>query len=297
MTDRLNDTTMLKRRRPWTLSLLILAPWPGLAQAEAVPASTEIRLSTIEYPPLFQSTQIPGKGYGIASDLTQAAFEAVNISVKFDYIPMARTVDSVINQRHPANLGSINWFIKDRKEKSVKVVNLFNIGFKLFYKKVRFPKGLDYDRLSDLKTLQIGNVRGSSTTPVVNKAGLNIRWISTLEQNFKMLNADRIDLAVGGETAGWTLIKSLYPDTSYQFAAAEKPIHQVPIGLVFHRSERNLIERFNQGIDIILQNGTYMDIVQRYYGDKARDEHFLTQNIRERQSLLNVEPGPMLSNH
>ncbi len=284
---------MLNQRYPWVLSLMILASWPELTQAEATSAGSEVRLSTIEYPPLFQSTRIPGKGYGVASDLTQAAFEAVNIRVKFDYIPMARAVDSVIAEHHPANLGSINWFIKDRKDQSVKVVNLFNIGFKLFYKKVRFPKGLDYERLSDLKTLQIGNVRGSSTTPVVNKAGLNIRWISTLEQNFKMLNADRIDLAVSGETAGWTLIKSLYPDTSYQFEAAKKPIHQVPIGLVFHRSERNLIERFSQGIDIILQNGTYMKIVHRYYGDEVLDEHFLTQNIRERQSLLNEEPNPL----
>lgn len=288
---------MLKRRQPWALSLLILASWPGLALAQTEPASADVRLSTIEYPPLFQSTKIPGKGYGVASDLTQAAFDAVNVSVKFDYIPMARAVGSVITERHPANLGSINWFIKDRKDKSVKVVNLFNIGFKLFYKKVRFPKGLDYNRLSELKELQIGNVRGSSTTPVVNKAGLNIRWLSTLEQNFKMLNADRIDLAVGGETAGWTLIKSLYPNTSYQFAAAEKPIHQVPIGLVFHRNQQHLINQFNEGIDIILQNGTYMKIVQRYYDEKMLDEHFLTQNIRERQSLLNGEPNPLWSNH
>lgn len=278
---------MVALRQIRVLSLLLIATWPLFAPARTT--NTEIYISTIEYPPLFQSAKIPGMGYGVASDLTQAAFEAVNINVKFVHLPMSRAVVSVSSQQYPANLGSINWFIKDGKEESVEVVNLFNIAFLLYYKKEKFPDGVHFKELSELKNLHIGNVRGSSTTPVVTQAGLNIHWFRTLEQNFRVLNAGRIDLAIGGESAGWTLIKSLYPDTHQQFATAENSIHQVPIGLVFHRSQQQLIEKFKLGIDVILQNGTYMDIAKRYYGNKALDEHFLTRNIHKRQKMLSEE--------
>lgn len=241
----------------------------------------QIRISTIEYPPLFQSTHLPGKGYGVASDLTVAAFNAVNAEVKFDYIPMIRSVSSVIARRHPASLGSINWFIKDQKEHAVEVVNLFNISFKLFYKKSRFPSGMSYQQLSELKPFSIGNVRGSSTTPVVNRARLNIRWISALEQNFRMLNADRIDFAIGGETAGWTLIQTLFPGEESQFAVVDKAIHTVPIGLVFHKDEQVLIQKFRQGIHRIIKDGSYFRILERYYKKEQITSSLLTTNIIE----------------
>lgn len=252
-------------------------------------ANSTIRISTIEYPPLFQSEKIPGKGYGVASDLTEAAFKAVGLPIQFDYIPMIRSVESVIAGRHPANLGSINWFIKDKTDHLVETVDLFNIHFMLFYKKSRFEQDITYQNLSELKTYNIGNVRGSSTTPVVTDANLNIHWVSKLELNFKMLNADRIDLAIGGETAGWALIGKLFPEDIPQFATVKKPILTVPIGLVFHKEQTGLIEQFNQGLDIILANGTYFQILERYYAKEQITENLLTDNIVQKAKALGVK--------
>ncbi|MBB1488468.1 substrate-binding periplasmic protein [Oceanospirillum sediminis] len=254
-------------------------------QTEAQDLYSRIRISTIEYPPLFQSAYLPDKGYGVASDLTIAAFQAVNVDVKFDYIPMIRSVNSVVTRRHPASLGSINWFIKDQKEHAVEAVNLFNISFKLFYKKARFPSGMSYQKLSELKPFSIGNVRGSSTTPVVNRAHLNIRWTSALEQNFRMLNADRIDFAIGGETAGWTLIQTLFPGEEGQFAVIDEAIHTVPIGLVFHKDEQGLIQKFRQGIHRIIKDGSYLRILARYYRKEQITSSLLTPNI-----IKNIQP-------
>lgn len=270
-------------------SIALFTILPSIAaepNKKASDTDRSIRISTIEYPPLFQSQEIPGKGYGVASDLTVAAFKAVNIKVTFDYIPMARSVISVVTKRHPANLGSINWFIKDQKQQHVDVVNLFNINFMLFYRKNRFPSGISYEHLSELQDFSIGNVRGSSTTPIVNNANLNLRWITALEQNFKMLNANRIDLAIGGETAGWALIKSLYPNTVDNFAVVKKPVHRVPIGLVFHKEQKLLSEQFNKGIDTILKNGTYFQILERYYGKEHISRGLLTKNIIEKQIVI-----------
>ncbi|OPX54623.1 extracellular solute-binding protein, family 3 [Oceanospirillum multiglobuliferum] len=252
-------------------------------------ANSAIRLSTIEYPPLFQSEKIPGKGYGVASDLTEAAFKAAGVTIEFDYIPMIRSVESVVTERHPANLGSINWFIKDKADDLVEVVNLFNIHFMLFYKKSTFKKDIAYQALSELQIYNIGNVRGSSTTPVVTDAGLNIQWVSKLELNFRMLNADRIDFAIGGETAGWALIGKLFPDSVNKFTTVKKPILTVPIGLVFHKNQTGLIEKFNQGLDTILANGTYYEILERYYSKAQIAENLLTDNIANKAKALGVK--------
>lgn len=245
-------------------------------------ASEKVTLSTIEYPPLFQSKVIPGKGYGIASDLTIEAFKAVDIDAKFDFIPMVRCVESVTLKKYPANLGSINWFTKDKKENLAVVVDLFYINFMLFHKKKRFPEGITYENLSELKKYNIGNVRGSSTTPVVEKAALNIEWVSKLELNFKKLYADRLDFAISGGISGWALIRELHPDSVNDFTTVKKPILKVPIGLVFHKDQGNLIKKFKKGIDTILENGKYYEILERYYGkDQVSDEIF-TSNIKDK---------------
>ena len=45
----------------------------------AEPASDKIRISTIEYPSLFQSQPQPGLGHGAAQDITTAAFKAAGL--------------------------------------------------------------------------------------------------------------------------------------------------------------------------------------------------------------------------
>lgn len=245
-------------------------------------AFEKVKLSTIEYPPLFQSKFIPGKGYGIASDLTIEAFKAVGIDVNFKFIPMARCVQSVTLKKNPANLGSINWFMKDKKEDLVDVVNLFYINFMLFHKKKRFPEGISYENLSELKKYIIGNVRGSSTTPVVEKAALNIEWVSKLELNFKKLHAERLDFAIGGGISGWTMIREMFPESVNDFTTVAKSILKVPIGLVFHRDQIRLINKFKEGITIILENGMYYKILEKYYGIDQVSEEILTPDVKDK---------------
>ncbi len=232
----------------------------------AEPASDKIRISTIEYPSLFQSQPQPGLGHGAAQDITTAAFKAAGLDADYAYQPMIRAVESVVEKRFPANLGSINWFIKDNKQDQVETVDLLYINFRLFYLKSRFNPDSPEPAAEELKNYRIGNVRGSSTTPVVHSLGIKPDWISTLELNFRKLDAGRIDFAIAGEKAGWTLINQLFLDAD-AFATLSEPIHVVPISLVFHKTERNLKDRFEKGLCHIIKDGSYLEIMQRYYTD------------------------------
>lgn len=246
-------------------------------------ASEKIKISTIEYPPLAIPNFVPGLGYGISCDLIIEAFKAVNTDVTFVFLPMIRGVWSVTEAKiYPANLGSINWFINDNKEHLVKTFDLIAFNFLFFYKKVRFPKGLSYKSLSELQQYKIGNVRGSSTTPLMEKANIRVDWSSNLEQNLRKLNKNRFDLAVSGDISGWNLIKDIFPDEVNDFATTQNPLLTIPSSLVFHRDETQLILEFTKGLNIILENGTYYEILKRYYGKDQITDKILPPYIKER---------------
>ncbi len=232
--------------------------------ASALPGIRSVNISTIEYPSLFQSEPQYGLGHGAAQDITTEAFKAAGISVRYSYQPMIRSVESVIEKRFPANLGSINWFINDGKQNEVHNVDLLNINFKLFYLKSRFPNREELPVFEALRDYRVGNVRGSSTTPVVESLGIEADWVSSLELNLRKLEAGRLDFAIAGEKAGWTLANRIFLHPE-QFATIDKPIHVVPISLVFHKDSDLLRKKFETGFCTLIKEGRYLKIMQRYY--------------------------------
>ena len=235
----------------------------------------KIEISTINYPPLFQSEAYPGGGHGISCDITVAAFKEVGVEVEYKFIPLARCVYSIVKKQNPANLGTINWFQKENKLDLVQGVNLFTAKILFFYKKKKYPQGTTYDDLSDMKKYKIGNIRGSATTPLVEKAGLNIDWANDLEQNIKKLNGNRFDFAIAVDSAGWAMIETLFPDKLDEFGTIDKPILTLPISLIFHKDQSELLTQYKTGLEKIVKNGNFIKIMEKYYGkDRVSDDIF-----------------------
>ncbi|MBN2429223.1 MAG: transporter substrate-binding domain-containing protein [Deltaproteobacteria bacterium] len=242
-------------------------------------ASEPIKVSSTVYPSFSQPNVIPGRGNGVLYDLTVEAFKAADSEVKIDFVPMARIVWSVVEKKHHATLGVIEWFAKDQKDHLVETVELINANIVFFFKRERFPDGLSYEKLSDLKKYKIGSLIGSSTLPLFEKAGINAELVAELEQNFKKLNLGRIDLTVAIDLTGWNIIKDLFPDSANNFSTVKKPLIQLKTGLIFHKEQHDSLQTFKKGLDIILKNGTYHEIVERYYGKERAFDDVLPQAI------------------
>ena len=239
-------------------------------------------LSTIEYPPLFQEKEIPGKGFGIALDLTTEAFKAVGKEVKYKIIPMKRCI--LMEKKYIANVGAINWFKNANMMDKVLYVNVTHSKFVLFYKKNKFPNDITFSKLEDLKQFgNIGNVRGSSTTKLVENAGLSIDWASSLELNFKKLHNDRFDLAISIQLAGWATLMHLYPSAIEQYSCSSKAILEIPISITFLKENKTIYDEFIKGIRMIAANGKFMEILEKYYGKEKIPEEVL-KILKEHQS-------------
>ena len=222
-------------------------------------------LSTIEYPPLFQKEKMPGKGFGIARDLATEAFIASGYDVIYQILPIGRCI-KMFNQ-YVANVGAINWFRNAQMMDSVLYSNVTHSKFVLFYKKNKFPKGISFSKIEDLKKYgRIGNVRRSSTTKIVQKAGLKIDWADSLECNFKKLNGNRFDVAISIQLSGWATLENLYPNRLNEFDCCKKPIFEIPISVTFPKENKAIYDQFMQGLIAIANNGTYREILEKYYG-------------------------------
>ncbi len=242
------------------ISALLIAFTPGTA-----PCGEKLLISTIEYPPLFQKKATEGKGFGIARDITTEAFKAVGRDVEYRIIPMARCI--LMSKKFAANLGAINWYKNAGKLDQVVYENVTHSKFVLFYKKEKFPEGIGFNKIHDLMAYgKIGNVRGSSTTRIVNKASLPIDWSTDLGENFVKLKADRYDLAIAIELAGWAMLNQMNPDDVGKYDRNPTPLMEIPISLVVPKRNMKVYEDFKKGIKIIKENGVFHEIAERYYG-------------------------------
>lgn len=138
--------------------------------------------------------------------------------------------------------------------------------------KQRFPNGVSFDTLEDLKGYKIGYIRGGGLTPLFQKANIEPDWVTDLAQNAKKLFLGRIDMHAATELAGWGIIQKLYPENVNAIAMTEKPIHTIDGHIIFSKNQHALKQQFERGFKIIQKNGTYLKVLKRYYGERQIPE-------------------------
>ena len=245
-------------------------------------ASKPLKVSSTIYPSFSQPEVMPGKGNGVLYDLTVQAYKAVDTKVQIDFIPMARIVSSVTEKNYAAALGIINWFAREQKDHLVKAVDLLTVNIVFFYKKKRFPDGISYEQLGDLKKYKVGSIRGSATTPLLEKAGITTELVAELDQNFKKLDAGHIDLTIAVDLTGRNMLKKIFPDSADDFSIVEKPVLSTTTSLTFLKEQSGPMLSFKQGLDRILENGTFYEIVERYYGTDFHFEDILPKEVHDK---------------
>ncbi|MGD9212839.1 MAG: transporter substrate-binding domain-containing protein [Desulfobacteraceae bacterium] len=263
----------MKRPKIFFITILLLLPCTkGFADEK-------LTMAAIDSPPYYNANVLPGEKRGIAIDIASNAFKAVNTDVTIEFIPMARTVWAITTGKYPVMLGTPKWFASDNKEHLIESIDLLVIRFLLFYRKDRFPNGLSYKSLHELKKYTIGNVRGSSTISILKTAGLNMELVRKVELNFKKLYAGRVDLAVGVDLSGWDVLKKIYPNSINEFATIEKPFFSANVSAIFLKKQTDLIRKFRIGLGKILKDGTYNSIIKEYYGKDQALEDILPDSL------------------
>ncbi|WP_291329585.1 ABC transporter substrate-binding protein [Desulfovibrio sp. UCD-KL4C] len=163
----------------------------------------------------------------------------------------------------------MEWFKKAGQDDLVDYVDIINLNFMGFYKKSSFPDGVAFNSLNELRDYRFGNVRGSGSQKTLEAAKLKVDFAHDIRLNFLKLNAGRTDFAVAFRVTGNYLVKELFPNNVFDFAYMKKPLLNAPISLIFLKDKVKIKKRFLAGLKIIAKNGTYLSILERYYGEES----------------------------
>jgi polar amino acid transport system substrate-binding protein len=258
-------------RRIVSLALFLVAS--GAARL----SGQHVTMYAIEYPPYSVVNAQTGEVSGLAVDVTRAAGKAAGVDVVIETVPMARIGVSFAENEHCALIGLKGW-IED-KNVDTEALDILNLGFVFYYKKTRFPQGLSYKTLEELKPYTIGNVRGSTTLDSLEAARLNLQLVGDVTLVFKMLEADRIDLAVGGDITGRLVIRALYPEKISQLESTAHPFFTTMVCVIFKKTDSETITKFKDGLRAIYKNGVYQKILETYCPPGVTGKDLIPQYI------------------
>jgi polar amino acid transport system substrate-binding protein len=263
--------------------LTLLTLHPAYAQKRVI-------VSSANYPPFTYVIKVPPYGFGLGCDIVEEAFRSVSLTTEFYLMPMTRNVWSMTERRSAANLGVFRWYEAKGVSNLVQSIDILEMNFVLFYKKQRFPDGIPFTRLSDLVSYRITTVRGSFMMQAYKDAGLNVSYSTGVKQNILKLEADRVDLAIAADIAGWQIIKEHFPDKMEAFATVKRPVMSEPLSMIFRKEDHQLQAAFTRGLKNIVANGRYEEILRKYYQRAGRHPEDLSVYIPQYLQLLMVNP-------
>lgn len=229
-----------------------------------------VQIITFHYPPVMDSNKPHG---GLMGEIVRAAFHEVDIEPDLVYFPAKRMLTYFIGTKeYLACIGPIALVDRqpeDRQHQIIRVPPLVDILMVLmYYKPTHDKKPTTYKQLTELKGLRVGTILGSNTIPLLQDAGVDITE-TRLESQLKLLVANRIDFAAVGLLTGMDLIAKLFPGNQDAFAFIRKPIMELPTSIYFNKGfpkSDMYAQRFREGLNVIIENGRYLQILENYYG-------------------------------
>jgi polar amino acid transport system substrate-binding protein len=151
----------------------------------------------------------------------------------------------------------------------VDILSLCTYHNRFNYFKSHIKNDIPYTQLEDLKGYTIGDVIGSHLEGDFTEAGLTVDLAPTLEQGLKKLVSGRIDIWVAVGLTAYFLVETNFPERVDDLAFLEKPAGSGTVDVSFfkaHREYEKMKALYEKGLQIIRENGTYQEILERYFG-------------------------------
>ncbi len=128
---------------------------------------------------------------------------------------------------------------------------------------------LAYNELSEIKKYRVGDIIGSYLIEMLKKEGVELDLAPKLEDGLSKLYHKRVDLWISVGLTAYFMVENKYPKMLNDLAYMEKPIVGNSVDLNFmknHKDYKKVKKQFLKGFKIIQKNGTYKEILSRYFG-------------------------------
>ncbi len=261
---------ILKKKGIAVISLLfsLVAFIAGGNCATGAEDENVITIANGEWPPFISENL---KHHGVVCHIITEAFALEGVTVVYEWVPWKRAF--VLTERGKYD-ATASWVPTPERKEKFHFSNTFLRNQKVFFHMKSKP--FDWKTIDDLKGLKIGGVLGYTYGEAFDKAVeegiLRLERTPTEIQNFKKLQAGRIDIYPQEKEIGYGNIRAFPENEASQFTHHPKPLMETTHHLIFSKKvEKNerLIKLFNKGLNTLKESGK----MDAYYGASREGEY------------------------
>lgn len=243
------------------LQIMVVTILIGLTWVPGNIYPAERTLTVITYP--FEPYIFPSESdlKGIDYEITEAVFKNLNIPIKIEYYPWKRCLVMMMNKEADAIIDLL--MTEERKrylffpEEPISINSLV-----VFHHK---GNHLNIKSLQDLKHYVIGTQLGWEYPTELDTVLVNREEVRSMEQNFRKLVTDRVDIMVENNIVG--LYTAKITGLSGQVEVLELPkqfISQYYVGFAKKGGYASLARKFSDALKEFKKTKEYSDIMKKY---------------------------------
>ena len=200
---------------------------------------------------------------GLAVEITKAAYKTQGVDIDIAYFPWARALKGVKEADYDFIVAI--WKTEERAE-------FLNMSQPYLENKIAFIKNkgdsFEYEGLESLNDKDVAVSRGYGYGDAFLSA-TNFRRpeSNNLLKCIKKLVAGRVDLTLEDEVVSRYELKNNAPELLEKIEFTNNALSSNSVYLASslgHSKNKMIIERFNKGLQVIKENGTYAEIMKRY---------------------------------
>ena len=230
----------------------------------------ELKIALVNSPMATMEKKREGYGYGIISDIIILSCEKANLIYSPVFLPLKRAQRSFLQKEIPFIFGNSNHLLASIEEKNINInyVPFFYLRGSYFFYKPNWVGPDDYEEYSDLRKYTLGVPRGYYLIPTYKSHGIKLELYNSIENATKMLISGRIDLLEHLDFNKFDIIKISDNISSSDFGFLKKESTVSITGITYYSDNKEsdeIAQKFKKGLNIILENGEYHKIIQRYY--------------------------------
>lgn len=235
----------------------------GLVSTSSADEEAILHLISSETPPFWSKTLYLD---GMCGEMLHEISKEIGVKTVIEYQPTARMIERVGYNL----LGNPELFLSSHEFETIIPIAISRLA--LFYYKPHHIKGITHKRLEDLKGYTIGIMKGSLSHADISffrMSGIEFEESYSKESLFKKLKLGRIDLCIVIELSGLLIINRLFSDEANKFTRLKIQRSITPITVMIdnnYPNGRQLGEKIKKGLEIIINNGKYHEIIEKYYG-------------------------------
>ncbi|HAS90579.1 MAG TPA: ABC transporter substrate-binding protein [Desulfovibrio sp.] len=196
-------------------------------------AGNQINFATDSFPPYYYEED--GTPKGIQYELAKTVFNKMDTQIKIKFLPWKRAILIAETGKVDGIFGVIKtkerqkWLIYPEEPLMLVTVTIFK----------RADDPFTYTGVSSLKGKTVGIIKGYSYGEAFDNSTLfKKEEVKSIDQNFRKMLVDRVDLVAGYSVVGKHILKSM--NLEDRIVSSQQAIHVTPIYVTFTRKPGHL---------------------------------------------------------